>query len=64
MRDRGHDLEKTPKPAEASATDVKAELSENELANVSGGGDAAPHASSLSLHCVTGKHIPSGKITV
>jgi bacteriocin-like protein len=65
MDDRGLDLEKTPKLTEASHTGVKAELSEAELANVTGGGDAAPKASSsLALHCCTGKHIATGKITV
>jgi bacteriocin-like protein len=62
MRDRGLDLEKTPKLAEASPADVKAELSDAELSQVSGG-DTAPHASSLSLHCANGKHIATGKIT-
>jgi bacteriocin-like protein len=63
MRDRGLDLEKTPKLAEASPTDVKAELSDDELSQVSGGDTAPKASSSLSLHCVTGKHIATGKIT-
>jgi hypothetical protein len=65
MRDRGLDLENTPKPTEASPTDVKAELSEDELSQASGGGDAAPRASTnLALHCANGKHIATGKIVL
>jgi bacteriocin-like protein len=62
MANRKIDLGKKEKPAEGSPNDIKMELSEDELSQVSGGN---PDRSSSKLFeaCATGTHIKEGKIT-
>jgi bacteriocin-like protein len=59
------DLGKKAKPAEGSPNDIKMELSEEELSQVSGGNPNRVSASSSKLFeaCATGTHIKEGKIT-
>jgi bacteriocin-like protein len=62
MANRKIHLGKKEKLAEGSANDIKMELSDEELSQVSGGN---PDRSSTKLFeaCATGTHIKQGKIT-
>jgi bacteriocin-like protein len=54
MRNRTTDMGKQHQPAEGRRDDLMAELSEEELSNVSGGKASGGHLFSA---CVTGQHI-------
>ena len=62
MDNRKIDLGKKEKPAEGSPNDIKMELSEEELSQVSGGNPDRSN-SKLFEACATGTHIKEAKIT-
>jgi bacteriocin-like protein len=59
MRNRTTDLGKQHQPAEGPCDDHKAELSEEELSNVSGGKASGGHLFSA---CVTGQHFKKASL--
>lgn len=62
MDNRKIDFGKKEKPAEASPNAIKMELSDEELAQVSGG-NADRSSAKLFQACVSGAHIKIGRIT-
>jgi bacteriocin-like protein len=63
MDNRKTDLGKKEKLAEGSPNDIKMELSDEDLSQVSGGKPASGSSGKLFGACATGEHIKEAKLT-